>query len=132
MATDPFIGHFILFIVVLYCTEYSILYVYSSITGFEVDYFNPLRNALFWLLECWPATLLKKRLWHRCFPRNFVKFLKTPFYRTLLDDCFHHFSFSNFFNVGWIINTSSFCFLLKWAKSFSPNLVATVNTQLVG
>ena len=28
-----------------------------------------------------PATLLKKRLWHRCFPVNFVKFLRTPFYR---------------------------------------------------
>ena len=26
-----------------------------------------------------PATLLKKRLWHRCFPVNFVKFLRTPF-----------------------------------------------------
>ena len=26
-----------------------------------------------------PATLLKKRLWHRCFPVNFVEFLKTPF-----------------------------------------------------
>ena len=26
-----------------------------------------------------PATLLKKRLWHRCFPVNFVKFLTTPF-----------------------------------------------------
>ena len=25
-------------------------------------------------------TLLKKRLWHRCFPVNFVKFLRTPFY----------------------------------------------------
>ena len=25
------------------------------------------------------ATLLKKRLWHRCFPMNFVKFLRTPF-----------------------------------------------------
>ena len=30
-----------------------------------------------------PATLFKKRLWHRCFPVNFVKFLRTP-----LDDCF--------------------------------------------
>ena len=27
-----------------------------------------------------PATLLKKRPWHRCFPENFPKFLKTPFY----------------------------------------------------
>ena len=26
------------------------------------------------------ATLLKKRLWHRCFPVNLVKFLRTPFY----------------------------------------------------
>ena len=28
-------------------------------------------------------TLLKKRLWHRCFPVNLAKFLRTP-----LDDCF--------------------------------------------
>ena len=27
-----------------------------------------------------PATLLKKRLRHRCFPVNFVKFLRTPFF----------------------------------------------------
>ena len=27
-----------------------------------------------------PATLLRKRLWHRCFPVNFVKFLRTPFF----------------------------------------------------
>ena len=26
------------------------------------------------------ATLLKKRLWHRCFPVNFVKFLGTTFF----------------------------------------------------
>ena len=34
------------------------------------------------------ATLLKKRLWHRCFSVNFAKFLRTPFYRTPLGDCF--------------------------------------------
>ena len=27
-----------------------------------------------------PATLLKKRLWHRCFPVNFEKFLRTPLF----------------------------------------------------
>ena len=27
-----------------------------------------------------PTTLLKKRLWHRCFPVNFVKFPRTPFF----------------------------------------------------
>ena len=26
-----------------------------------------------------PASLLKKRPWHRCFPLNFAKFLRTPF-----------------------------------------------------
>ena len=26
-----------------------------------------------------PTNLLKKRFWHRCFPVNFVKFLRTPF-----------------------------------------------------
>ena len=26
-----------------------------------------------------PATLLKKRLWHKCFPVDFVKFLRIPF-----------------------------------------------------
>ena len=33
-----------------------------------------------------PATLLKKRLWHRCFPANFAKLLRTPF--SPVDDCF--------------------------------------------
>ena len=26
-----------------------------------------------------PANLLKKRLWHRCFPVNFANFLRTPY-----------------------------------------------------
>ena len=26
-----------------------------------------------------PATLLKKRLWHKCFPVNFAKFIRIPF-----------------------------------------------------
>ena len=34
------------------------------------------------------VTLLKKRLWQRCFPVNFANFLRTPFYKTPLDDCF--------------------------------------------
>ena len=32
--------------------------------------------------EAWglrPATLSRKKLWHRCFPMNFVKLLRTPF-----------------------------------------------------
>ena len=34
------------------------------------------------------ATLLKKRLWHRCFPVNFVKFLRTPFWKNTSGGCF--------------------------------------------
>ena len=29
------------------------------------------------------TTLLKKRLWHRCFPMNFAKFLRTPFLQNI-------------------------------------------------
>ena len=35
-----------------------------------------------------PASLLKKRLWHWCFPVNFATFLRAPFHRTYLNDCF--------------------------------------------
>ena len=36
-------------------------------------------SVLIKLLACMrPATLLKKRLWHRCFLVNFAKFLRTP------------------------------------------------------
>ena len=36
------------------------------------------------------ATLLKKRLWHRCFPVNFVKFLRAPFFKEhLYGGCFY-------------------------------------------
>ena len=36
---------------------------------------TPVPGSLFYR----PATLLKMRLWHRCFPMNFAKFLGTPF-----------------------------------------------------
>ena len=38
-------------------------------------------ESLFWW-SCRPqaATLSKKRLWHRCFPVNFTKFLRTIFF----------------------------------------------------
>ena len=36
-------------------------------------------GLLFEFCRLKPATLLKKRLWHRCFAVNFVKFLRTPF-----------------------------------------------------
>ena len=40
-----------------------------------------LRQSLFFnkVAGLWCATLLKKKLWHMCFPVNFVKFLRTLF-----------------------------------------------------
>ena len=35
-------------------------------------------------LQAMPAILLKKRLWHRCFPVNFAKFLRRPFFNEYL------------------------------------------------
>ena len=35
-----------------------------------------------------PATLLKKRLWHSCFPANFVKILRAPFSQNTSGGCF--------------------------------------------
>ena len=39
-----------------------------------------------------PATFIKKRLWHRCFPVNFAKFLRTLFGRTSGNGCILQFS----------------------------------------
>ena len=33
-------------------------------------------------------TLLKQRLWHRCFPVDLAKFLRTPFLKNTSGDCF--------------------------------------------
>ena len=46
-----------------------------------------------------PATLLKKSFWHRCFPVNFVKFLRTPFLKKTSDGCFYIFQFNDFSKV---------------------------------
>ena len=35
-----------------------------------------------------PVTLLKKSLWHRFFPVNFAKFLRTPFLQNTSGGCF--------------------------------------------
>ena len=35
-----------------------------------------------------PATLLKVRIWHSCFPVNFAKFLRTPFLQNTSGGCF--------------------------------------------
>ena len=47
------------------------------------DHLSPTKNRRLKSLARRPATLLKMRLWHRCFPVNFAKFANTFSYRTL-------------------------------------------------
>ena len=53
------------------------------------------------------ANLLKKRLWHRCFPVNFAKFLRTAFSQNTSERLFQYISALQFseagehFNSGW-------------------------------
>ena len=51
------------------------------LTNFAKSTEKHLRQGLFFgkVASLRPATLLKKRIWHRCFLVNFAKFLNTPF-----------------------------------------------------
>ena len=53
-----------------------------------------------------PATLLKKSLWHRCFPLNFSKFLRTLFFTEHL----------RWLLFWWIVFTSLTSFLKSYAQ----------------
>ena len=57
----------------LFCKE-IVLKTFSKFTG------KHLCRSLFFNKVVGPATILKKRLRHWCFPANFTKFLRTPFY----------------------------------------------------
>ena len=49
------------------------------------------QNLFFYKVAGWPATLLKKRHWHRCFLVNFPKFLITPILTNTSGECFWYF-----------------------------------------
>ena len=55
------------------------------------------------------TTLLRKRLWHRCFPVNFAKFLRTPF----LQNTSGHLLLKNGVNIRHYTRAISFRLLLK-------------------
>ena len=55
----------------------SLLKNFAKFTGKHLCQ-NPFLNK-FAVLR--PATLLKKRLWHSCFPVHFAKFLRTPIWQ---------------------------------------------------
>ena len=62
-----------------------------------------------------PATLLKKRLWHRCFPMSFANFLRTPFLQNtsgwlllyILYKCLHYISTLTHFYTTWKYHKTS-------------------------
>ena len=49
------------------------------------------QSLFFNKVASWPATLLKKRHSHRCFPVIFPKFLRTPLLTNTSDGCYWHF-----------------------------------------
>ena len=57
----------------------EVLYKKGVLRDFAKFTGKHLRQSLFFnkVSGLRPATLLKKRIWHRCFPLNFVKFLRT-------------------------------------------------------
>ena len=58
-----------------------------------------------------PAALLKRRLWHRCFPMNFAKFPRTLFYRKPPDYCFClYFKNSNLWWLFGVVKSARFNF----------------------
>ena len=59
----------------MFCKK-SVLKNFAKLTGkqlCQVLFFNKVAGLR-------PPTLLKKRLWPRCFPVNFAKFLRAPFF----------------------------------------------------
>ena len=51
-----------------------------NLIRFRDSFRDCVRDSFFnKVVDLRPATLLKKRLWHRCLAVNFAKYLKTPF-----------------------------------------------------
>ena len=67
-----------------------------------------------------PETLLKKRLWHRCFPVNFAKFLKTSFLTE---------------HLWWLLlSVSDFDYQIQWRNNLTMAFVITfvqINTCIL-
>ena len=56
----------------MFCKK-GVLRNFTKFTG------KHLCQSIFFNKVAGPVTLFKKRLWQRCFPLNFVRFLRTPF-----------------------------------------------------
>ena len=80
--------------------------------------------------ESKPATLFKKRLWHRCFPVNFAKFLRIPFptehiwrmllYQKRISNAIRHLWWTQFYKNSKQLKT-----VYKFYKRFHLRRLAT-------
>ena len=68
----------------LFLIQHSLLIMFYLIKRISLIFLS----FLAWNRSFMPATLLKKRLWHRCFPVNFAKFLRTSFLQNTFGGCF--------------------------------------------
>ena len=65
------------------------------------------------------ATLIKKRLWYRCFPVNFVNFLRTPFLHNTCGGCFWKHNVTMKTTAKFASNSSASIKLSKHLSVFS-------------
>ena len=73
-----------------------------------------------------PATLFKKKLWHRCFPVNFAKFLRAPFLQNTSGRLFH-FNNKCMMALTRIANTEIFTFIAVLVFKFLSRKVLFIN-----
>ena len=81
-----------------------------------------------------PTTLLKKRLWHKCFPVNFTKFLRTPFLqnisgRLLLKHVQMTFFFFFELFIFFTLTLMDICFLEYFSQSSKKYLDVNIKSK---
>ena len=79
--------------------------------------FTCTRVSFLMKLQAWALkTLLKKRLWHRCFPVNFAKFLRTRFFTE---------------HLWWLLLCfTQFSTRIRWSRSLATSNLFLMCNQL--
>ena len=85
-----------------------------------------------------PATLFKLRLWNRCFPMNFAKFLRTPFHTNSSSGCFcrvflkfSQISQGSLFNIVAVLRLWPWDFPVKFAKFLRTAILKNICQRLL-
>ena len=92
----------------IYRSSHQRCFVKKGVTGkhlYQSLFFNKVAGLR-------PLTLLKKRLWYRCFSVNFAKFLRTPILKNTSGGCFYiYITFASKYHNRWMKKWSStnFC-----------------------